>query len=1347
MPSPEGIDAELWIILKQALMDGLLENARSASTPPLGNSNLINDLRYINGGTQISWTYRNTGDYDGNGEVNINDLTPIGVHFGKTGNSPDWQQARVADGDGNGEVNLADVTPIGINFLSQINIYEVLTSDSLDDGYQVAGNVGMQSRSAEFPWTFTVDLPPAALQYLRVRPVDSSGIPGELSNEAGSGGGTSEPIEQFEGDSALPLNDNLPLVIMDWLDEEELITVPGGMDVAGNRIGLIFSDGVSIGDANGLVKGLDALIIGSDPSCSLVVLELPTGDMESLEAALDEVRGSGLVEAACADPARVEFRELPGYGESSLSLRYGTKFPNIKHGDSYSWGLENMRAPMSWNLRDHALRQPTQIDYFMLDVFHTNYRIKKEMEGRLKLLNELSESSLHGVAVSFYLNGLYGNDYNVDPINPVPADVYGIDFDTETVSGGLTKQASWLKFLQIIMNDGLKDHPNVRVVNMSFGLPKGTASLSNKVWIDPVGDIYQQAGQAFSQKVRSNWLVCSAAGYEGDTTGALLPNDSAANNAAVRYPSDHWITVEMLTDIDSYDFAVLATNLGGTVSAPGKDTPATGTSFATPQVGSLLSLLWKLQPDLSWQEARLLATGAKYTVPTTGGTKPRIDCYKAVMGIDFLRSGKQIQKAMVDVSDGTWDGQLRVEPFSQEIIGYMGTEDGLRGDGRVTMRDLRAWRDAFLQLQQGTALETDGLDGGEQHFKKDLNINNVLNGAAASPRQPYDYEWKEPTAYDLDCGSENVYPRYDFNGDGVLDFTQRDVGGQMKTDLDLLADSQIWQQAELNGYNEHVSAHPGDDGQDSGNPELWQPETYLLTNRDESSQAPELLRNTPDYLHSVDIHFFIDWTAIVAGNDHLELYVESEVWPDGIDNNGVNGIDEGYEQSFRRSISIERPDLGPPVVTLPVYNGRLKYEWYTHNGDHEASQQGSLELDDAEFGQDIAVRIPSERSWHMVEVAEDLSVHGLIEIQGSPALFMGSLGGAEREMFYRMADDNLGSSWGTPIETNIMYDLFTRFSVADVNSAPAVASLNFDSTGNDYTLRYTRALDASGSSWPAAKDLASGEYLEGDDGGGFGYQVSMENVDGQPGIAYMWIEYSGFYDGHPLHDNGAVLRYVRSVDATGEVWPTPHVDVNVETYDNGGPFFDTAKLFYSDGSRMEKGLGVFYMTKDGLSYQHAQGGLGLGWDPPILVDELSGKLYNHQFAVSEALDTMVLIYSPYGFVSGGSLVYKKSGLTGSGFSSMLPQTIVQLDELDSINSLGVAATGARPSLAYGRTSLSIPSANSFWVDSDDPTVQGWLHDDKVEIPGTKNFREFRAIGGKPAVAFSESGKVWFGIYY
>lgn len=92
--------------------------------------------------------------------------------------------------------------------------------------------------------------------------------------------------------------------------------------------------------------------------------------------------------------------------------------------------------------------------------------------------------------------------------------------------------------------------------------------------------------------------------------------------------------------------------------------------------------------------------------------------------------------------------------------------DGGRGDGRIDMSDFRRWRDWLLQAENVAGLQ---LDGSPDHPKKDLNGDSLVQTPAL----------------------ENVYPRGDFNGDGMISRADAApvrgvIGGQQVTDLAVL---------------------------------------------------------------------------------------------------------------------------------------------------------------------------------------------------------------------------------------------------------------------------------------------------------------------------------------------------------------------------------------------------------------------------------------------------------------------------------------------------------------------------------------------------------------------------------
>ena len=110
---------------------------RTASAAPVNQGSQCT-LAIDQPGGRLNWEYRCTGDYDQNGLVSISDLTPLGIHFGKSGPFSDTGIEGVVDGDGNGEINLGDITSIGQNFGRGVESYNIYFSDDDADAPQSA---------------------------------------------------------------------------------------------------------------------------------------------------------------------------------------------------------------------------------------------------------------------------------------------------------------------------------------------------------------------------------------------------------------------------------------------------------------------------------------------------------------------------------------------------------------------------------------------------------------------------------------------------------------------------------------------------------------------------------------------------------------------------------------------------------------------------------------------------------------------------------------------------------------------------------------------------------------------------------------------------------------------------------------------------------------------------------------------------------------------------------------------------------------------------------------------------------------------------------------------------------
>lgn len=151
-------------------------------------------LTYDAVANSLSWGYCCSGDYDQNGLVTISDLTGLAVHYGATGGPFDKVSIEsVVDGDGNGEINIQDITPIGVNFDRHIESYNLYTSAGTGSYPASNAEASVISPTANIPYAqFTGSVTSGRLQYSYqlgahpalnywVRPADA-GTEGTASN-------------------------------------------------------------------------------------------------------------------------------------------------------------------------------------------------------------------------------------------------------------------------------------------------------------------------------------------------------------------------------------------------------------------------------------------------------------------------------------------------------------------------------------------------------------------------------------------------------------------------------------------------------------------------------------------------------------------------------------------------------------------------------------------------------------------------------------------------------------------------------------------------------------------------------------------------------------------------------------------------------------------------------------------------------------------------------------------------------------------------------------------------------------------------------------------------------------
>ncbi|MEP0813471.1 MAG: PKD domain-containing protein [bacterium] len=206
---PSHDQSELISYLSRVLDEKLAEYGtadRAVAAAPSGASGRVDNLSYDSQNQTLSWTYKNTGDYDLSGEVGVSDITPIALHWLAKTNDTLGDDALEAwiDGDASGEVAVGDITPIAINYLSEVAGYRILTSDSADGSFTQIGSDIPFGATGQFPKGFTIPVPSGALAFVAVAPYDSAGAQGIRSNAVAIAGDVPPQISSISpqgGDS------------------------------------------------------------------------------------------------------------------------------------------------------------------------------------------------------------------------------------------------------------------------------------------------------------------------------------------------------------------------------------------------------------------------------------------------------------------------------------------------------------------------------------------------------------------------------------------------------------------------------------------------------------------------------------------------------------------------------------------------------------------------------------------------------------------------------------------------------------------------------------------------------------------------------------------------------------------------------------------------------------------------------------------------------------------------------------------------------------------------------------------------------------------------------------------
>ena len=592
------------------------------------------------------------------------------------------------------------------------------------------------------------------------------------------------------GDETEPATEAIPEIEFVAREEDYSEDHPDleGMPISFNTLMLSFELDTTVSEANAILKDIDAEIVGglpgvADQAKGILFLRVPSSSHEEMIQIIEDLENNPKVSVVVQDVLMTPTLVTKPSNDTALD-RCGTfksspneyKWTWSSTPAEGNWGLEIMRVPQMWNLNAAIQKRGTTVNIGVLDMGfargHPDLKYSNDFTGR---------QHSHGTHVAGIIAATHNNGIGIDGVNPF-ADL----IVTATPSFINGNHASFGE--QITSASGVFINPSIKVVNLSIGynwqqsqIDSSTSAEAQSI-ANSHGSLFKSLEIGMQAIFKQLPVIVVAAGNE---SGKFHPTQNAKyaspwTNAALVQDVKNIIVVESVAYSQgkrNNATRSFFSNVGGHVSAPGSNIMSTfhtlshgyevcsGTSMAAPHVAGLVSFLYNLYPNLqlpTLDSNPILDLLRRNGKPVEGDAEHLVDAFQTVMDLDRIQNDDRVLRMLLDIDDGTLDGNERVR---ENTIEEDADGDGGIGDGEIDMSDFRRWRDWLLQLENSGDLN---LDGGAAHPKKDVNGDGLVEGPE----------------------KERIYPRGDFNGDGQLSRTAKSrVPGAINsvvTDLEVL---------------------------------------------------------------------------------------------------------------------------------------------------------------------------------------------------------------------------------------------------------------------------------------------------------------------------------------------------------------------------------------------------------------------------------------------------------------------------------------------------------------------------------------------------------------------------------
>ncbi len=350
LQTPGGVDAATFSMLKTAVGDALRQraDARVVSIAPGATLGQVDAAVPVDAGQyaiSFSWAERNPGDYDLNGEVNLQDLAVLAVNFGQHSGTPGWAESRVADGNADGKLDTQDASAIAENLLTRISGYAVYRSlpggsspDLLErvgrDQAVVLGGVVVQYQFEDA----TVDSPGQAYNY-EVRP---------FASPDGTGEGIASQLFTLHAGESYGLASRYAVGTL--VDAQQVTR-----KIVANEVLITFRSAPTRERLlNVVYEQVGGELLGQIPGSFTFRVRLPQDALRTVATVVAQTKSVSAADGYVIEPNYL----VPGPAPiETVSGAGGAKSSSISYADplrSQLWGLDAVYADAAWDVAEGA---------------------------------------------------------------------------------------------------------------------------------------------------------------------------------------------------------------------------------------------------------------------------------------------------------------------------------------------------------------------------------------------------------------------------------------------------------------------------------------------------------------------------------------------------------------------------------------------------------------------------------------------------------------------------------------------------------------------------------------------------------------------------------------------------------------------------------------------------------------------------------------------------------------------------------------------------------------------------------------------------------------------------------